>query len=230
MDITWYQPADPNNHPDAFGVCMKHLRDYTVIACTLPSPTTLQLTKWAAEHRHLQCDCGARYSAQHIVLEARTGRYVELHREGKCPECALSQKWTMRFYPNGLIASREATGELAWIRPVDPKPSGTYIEEAVFWTDVDWTRQDCDLAEEYGVPHHKVWDWRRRLRQPRSPRHHQHRRDRTTAKYATADWTRSDSQLAEQFGVTRQRIHQVRQKFRQQNSPAAHQSEQSEAA
>ncbi len=234
MDAIWYQPADPHNHPDAFSVRMKHLRDYTVIARPLPPPTTLQLTKWAAEHRHLQCDCGTRYPAQYIVLDGRPDRHVDVDREGKCPDCGRSRNWTMRFHPNGLVVSRETNVQLAWIRPVDPKPSGTYIEEAVFWMHVDWTRQDCELAEEHGVPHTKVWDWRRRLRQPRSPRHHRHRKDRTAAKYATADWTRPDSELARKFGVTRQRIHQVRQKFRQQNSrrpvaasllpPAAHHS------
>jgi hypothetical protein len=219
MNTTYYQPADPHTCPDAFGVSMQRLPEYRVLGCSLLNATGLQFTKCMADHRHLRC-CDGLFAAQLLAAESRTGRHVDVHREGRCPECGSLCAGRIRLYLNGLIVTRDRGRETAWIRPIDPKPLGTWLEQYVFWSAVDWTKQDCELAHEHRVSNSRVWEWRRRLRQPRSPRYHHHRNDRTAAKYRGADWTKADSELAPHFGVTRQRIHQVRQKVSRRNRPS----------
>lgn len=83
------------------------------------------------------------------------------------------------------------------------------------YTSLDWSKQDCVLAEENKTTASMVHQWRKRLGKPRPKLWHKHRLDHRPNKieknFGHLDFVnKRDVDLAVEAGVSRERIRQAR--------------------
>ncbi|MCI0747045.1 MAG: hypothetical protein L0Y58_16700 [Verrucomicrobia subdivision 3 bacterium] len=87
------------------------------------------------------------------------------------------------------------------------------------WDKVDWSKQDCAIADDLGTYSSTVAKWRRQLGKPQSPTFHKHRVHKARERYKNLNWKLQDIELAEKTGLTRERIRQLRIYFGAPKSP-----------
>jgi len=79
------------------------------------------------------------------------------------------------------------------------------------WEYVDWSLQDCDIADKIGYSQSAVASNRKRFKQPPHPRRYKHRyKPPTRYPWDTVDWSMQNTAIAKQLGCTHQMVTKAR--------------------
>jgi hypothetical protein len=174
-----YQPVDPASGLPATRVPLANVVGMFLCRRARPSFGPAALIDLIDECRTIFCRCGTHFDAQILTAEKITAETADLIRRGQCPQCDRTHNSYLQFQRNGLILTREGDGWFVWLNRVTPKRTGTPIEEHLFWFQLDWSRRDCELAEQLSVPDELVTSWRRKVARLKSPAKSKPRAPRT---------------------------------------------------
>jgi hypothetical protein len=158
-----YQPVDPAADVTAMRIPLSDLAGWFLCRRVRSSFNPKALIELIEEHRSVTCECGGTFDAQILTAEPINGSNADLRRSGKCPTCGSAHTSHLQFQKNGLILSDEDGEWFIWLAPVWPNRHGNAMEEHLFWYNVDWTKQDSELAEELDVAVKVVRSWRSKL-------------------------------------------------------------------
>lgn len=85
------------------------------------------------------------------------------------------------------------------------------IRSTIDWASVDWSQQDCEIAERLQTQQWAVQFWRKKLRKPQSKYWHRKRGFAALLeRWSKLDWRQTNVVLARQMKVTGERARQIR--------------------
>ena len=167
--MTAYQCIDPASGLPANRVPVADVTGHFLCRRVRSSFSRPAIIDLLGECRRVVCDCGARFDAQILTIENIATESVDLIRCGDCPECGGTHHTRLQFRRNGLILSREEGQWYIWLNRVMPNRYGNLMEEHLFWYLLDWSKRNCELAEELNVPDEVIRSWRRKLAKSSPP-------------------------------------------------------------